>query len=84
MVTPLFFPGGSIGELAVNGTVNDLAVAGARPAGSRPGSSSRRGFPTAELRRVAAAMGKAAAAAGVTIAAGDTKVVGGEKQTGCT
>jgi len=75
VVTPIFFPGGSIGELAVNGTVNDLAVAGARPRYLSAGFVVEEGFPVADLRRVAAAMGRAAAAAGVTIAAGDTKVV---------
>ena len=75
VVTPIFFPGGSIGELAVNGTVNDLAVAGARPRYLSAGFVVEEGFPITDLRRVAAAMGRAAAAAGVTIAAGDTKVV---------
>ncbi len=75
VVTPIFFPGGSIGELAVNGTVNDLAVAGARPLYLSAGFVIEEGLPVADLRRVAAAMGRAASAAGVTIAAGDTKVV---------
>jgi hydrogenase expression/formation protein HypE len=75
VVTPIFFPGGSIGELAVNGTVNDLAVTGARPQYLSAGFVVEEGFPIADLRRVAAAMGRAAAAAGVVIAAGDTKVV---------
>ena len=75
VVTPIFFPGGSIGELAVNGTVNDLAVSGAQPRYLSAGFVIEEGFPVTDLRRVAAAMGQAAAAAGVTIAAGDTKVV---------
>jgi hydrogenase expression/formation protein HypE len=75
VVKPLFFPGGSIGELAVNGTVNDLAVSGARPRWLSAGFVIEEGFPVADLRRIAAAMSSAAAAAGVTIATGDTKVV---------
>jgi hydrogenase expression/formation protein HypE len=75
VVKPLFFPGGDIGELAVNGTVNDLAVAGAHPGFLSAGFVVEEGFPLAELRRVAASMARAAAAAGVAIAAGDTKVV---------
>ncbi|MBA2256970.1 MAG: hydrogenase expression/formation protein HypE [Thermoleophilaceae bacterium] len=75
VVTPLFFPGGDIGELAVNGTVNDLAMAGARPLWLSAGYIVEEGFPTDDLRRVAASMARAAAAAGVAIATGDTKVV---------
>ena len=75
VVKPLFFPGGDIGELAVNGTVNDLAVAGARPLCLSAGFIVEEGFPTADLRRIAASVGAAARAAGVVIAAGDTKVV---------
>jgi hydrogenase expression/formation protein HypE len=75
VVKPLFFPGGDIGELAVNGTVNDLAVAGARPLHLTAGFVVEEGFPIVDLRRIAASMGAAAREAGVTIAAGDTKVV---------
>ena len=75
VVKPLFFPGGDIGELAVNGTVNDLAVAGARPLALSAGFVIEEGFPIADLRRIAASMGQAAAAAGVPVATGDTKVV---------
>jgi hydrogenase expression/formation protein HypE len=75
VVSPLFFPGGSIGELAINGTVNDLAVAGARPCFLSAGFVIEEGFPIADLRRIVAAMAKAAAAASVTVVAGDTKVV---------
>ena len=75
VVKPVFFPGGDIGELAVNGTVNDLAVAGARPLDLSAGFVLEGGFPVADLRRVAASMAEAAAAAGVVIATGDTKVV---------
>ncbi len=75
VVKPLFFPGGDIGELAVNGTVNDLAMSGARPLYLSAGFIVEEGFPTADLRRIAASMGAAAREAGVVIAAGDTKVV---------
>jgi hydrogenase expression/formation protein HypE len=75
VVRPLFFPGGSIGELAVYGTVNDLAMAGARPLALSAGFVLEEGYPVAELRRVAAAMAAAARAAGVPVACGDTKVV---------
>ncbi len=64
VVRPLFFPGGDIGELAVNGTVNDLAVAGARRCGSRPGSCSRRASRSPTCARIVASMATAARAAG--------------------
>jgi hydrogenase expression/formation protein HypE len=75
VVKPLFFPGGDIGELAVNGTVNDLAVSGAHPIALSAGFVVEEGFPVDELRRIAASMAAAAAAADVPVAAGDTKVV---------
>src|SRR5262245_22019903 len=75
VVRPLFFPGGDIGELAVNGTVNDLAMSGARPLCLSAGFIVEEGFPTEDLRRIAASMGAAAREAGVAIATGDTKVV---------
>jgi hydrogenase expression/formation protein HypE len=75
VVRPLFFPGGNIGELAVNGTVNDLAVSGARPLALSAGFVLEEGFAVADLRRIAASMAAAAAAAGVVVATGDTKVV---------
>ena len=75
VVKPLFFPGGDIGELAVNGTVNDLAVSGARPLALSAAFVVEEGFAVADLRRIAASMARAADAAGVTIVAGDTKVV---------
>jgi hydrogenase expression/formation protein HypE len=75
VVKPLFFPGGDIGELAVNGTVNDLAMTGARPLQLTAGFVVEEGFPTADLRRIAASMAGAAMDAPVAIAAGDTKVV---------
>ncbi len=75
VVTPLFFPGGNIGELAVNGTVNDLAMSGAMPLGLSAAFILEEGLAMEELSQVVAAMGKAAAAAGVSIVTGDTKVV---------
>ena len=76
VVKPLFFPGGDIGELAVNGTVNDLAVAGARPRCLSGGLRDRGGLPGRRpAPRSRASMGARGAAAGVPIATGDTKVV---------
>jgi len=75
VVKPLRFPGGSIGELAVNGTVNDLAVSGARPLAMTVSLILEEGLPADELRAEVSAMAAAAAAAGVEIVAGDTKVV---------
>ena len=83
VVSPLFFPGGDVGDLAVNGTVNDLAVAGARPLYLTAGFILEEGFPTADLERIAASMARAAAAAGVQIVTGDTKVVQHGKADGC-
>lgn len=75
VVDPLFFPGGDIGALAVNGTVNDLAVCGARPLYLSCAVILEEGFPLADLRRIAASMQATAVAAGVLIVTGDTKVV---------
>jgi hydrogenase expression/formation protein HypE len=75
VVKPLRFPGGSIGELAVNGTVNDLAVAGARPLGLMAAFILEAGLPGDALRAEVEAMAAAAALAGVSIVGGDTKVV---------
>ena len=75
VVHPLEFPGGDIGELAVNGTVNDLAVAGATPLALSAGFVVEEGFEVARLRRLAASMARAAERAGVAVATGDTKVV---------
>jgi hydrogenase expression/formation protein HypE len=75
VVRPLFFPGGDIGSLAVNGTVNDLAMAGARPAFLSAAFIIEEGLPMATLARVVASMREAAAAAGVQVVTGDTKVV---------
>jgi hydrogenase expression/formation protein HypE len=75
VVRPLVFRGGDIGELAVNGTVNDLAVAGARPLWLAAGFVIEEGLPLVDLRRVVASMAAAARHAGVAVVAGDTKVV---------
>src|SRR3954452_1627159 len=75
VVSPLRFPGGSIGELAVNGTVNDLAVAGARPLALTLAMILEEGLDAGTLRAEVEAIATAAAAAGVEIVAGDTKVV---------
>lgn len=75
VVDPIFFPGGNIGDLAVNGTVNDLAMAGARPLFLSVGFILEEGLPVADLRRVLESMREAADAAGVRIVTGDTKVV---------
>ena len=83
VVSPLFFPGGDIGDLAVNGTVNDLAMCGARPLYLSAGFILEEGFPVADLRRIADSMARAAAAADVQIVTGDTKVVPRGKADGC-
>jgi len=76
VVQPLFFPGGDIGKLAVCGTVNDLAAAGARPVCLAAAFVIEEGTPVRLLERVAESMGRTAAEAGVPVVAGDTKVVG--------
>ena len=76
VVQPLFFPGGNIGDLAVNGTVNDLACSGALPIGLTAGFILEEGLELEVLGRVAQTMGAAARCAGVDIVTGDTKVVG--------
>ena len=83
VVQPLFFPGGSIGELAVNGTVNDLAVSGADPRYLSASFILEEGFPLAQLAAIVDAMAKAAATAGVQIVTGDTKVVERGHGDGC-
>ncbi len=75
VVSPLFFPGGDIGMLAVNGTINDLAMSGARPVALSVGFILEEGLDMAILRRVIASMAEAATRAGVPIVTGDTKVV---------
>jgi hydrogenase expression/formation protein HypE len=75
VVTPIFFPGGDIGSLAVNGTVNDLAVGGARPLYLAAAFILEEGLSTDDLKRVVESMRVAAATAGVQFVTGDTKVV---------
>ena len=82
VVSPLFFAGGDIGSLAVNGTVNDLAMCGARPLYLSAGFIVEEGLPLATLERVVASMRAAAAAAGVELVTGDTKVVDRGKADG--
>ncbi len=76
VVSPLRFPGGDIGELAVNGTVNDLAMMGAQPVAISLAYVIEEGLPFDELREVTESVARAAAAAGVRVVTGDTKVVG--------
>jgi len=75
VISPLFFPGGDIGSLSVHGTVNDVAMSGARPLYLSAGFILEEGFPLADLERIVASMGRAAADAGVPVVTGDTKVV---------
>lgn len=75
VVDPIFFPGGDIGRLAINGTVNDLAMSGARPLYLSAGFILEEGFPIDDLRRILASMRDAAREAGVEVVTGDTKVV---------
>jgi hydrogenase expression/formation protein HypE len=75
VVKPMFFPGGSIGDLAVNGTVNDLAMSGATPMYLSTAFILAEGTPMSDIGRVAMAVGKAAEVAGVQLVTGDTKVV---------
>jgi hydrogenase expression/formation protein HypE len=75
VVTPIFFPGGDIGQLAVNGTVNDLAMSGARPLYLAAAFILEEGLPTEDLRRIVQSMSAAARDAGVQFVTGDTKVV---------
>jgi len=83
VVSPLFFPGGDIGDLAINGTVNDLAMAGAVPRYLSAGFILEEGFPVADLSRIVQSMRAAAQAAGVQVVTGDTKVVERGKADGC-
>jgi hydrogenase expression/formation protein HypE len=75
VVSPLFFPGGDIGCLSVHGTINDVAMAGARPLYLAAGFVLEEGFPLADLRRIVASMAAASREAGVPVVTGDTKVV---------
>jgi hydrogenase expression/formation protein HypE len=75
VVTPVFFPGGDIGSLAVHGTINDVAMAGAQPLFLSASFIIEEGFALADLKRIAGSMGEAARGAGVPVITGDTKVV---------
>lgn len=75
VVDPIFFPGGNIGELAINGTVNDIAMCGADPRFLSVGLILEEGFPVSDLEKIVTAMGAAAEKAGVQVVTGDTKVV---------
>jgi len=83
VVSPLFFPGGNIGDLAVNGTVNDLSMTGAVPLYLSAGFILEEGFPVEDLTKITASMAEAARRAGVQIVTGDTKVVQRGKADGC-
>lgn len=75
VVSPLFFPGGDIGRLAVNGTINDLAMCGALPLGLSGAFILEEGFPLADLHRITESMGQTCRETGVALVTGDTKVV---------
>jgi hydrogenase expression/formation protein HypE len=75
VISPLFFPGGDIGSLSVHGTVNDVAMSGARPLYLAAGFILEEGFPLADLKRIVESMAAAANKAGVPVVTGDTKVV---------
>ncbi len=75
VISPLFFPGGDIGALSVHGTINDLAMMGARPLYLTAGFILEEGFPLDDLDRIVRSMAGAANAAGVQVISGDTKVV---------
>lgn len=82
VVSPIFFPGGNIGELAVYGTVNDLSMVGATPLYISSGLILEEGFPLEDLKKILASMSEAAEKAGVQIVCGDTKVVNKGKGDG--
>ncbi|KAA3627717.1 MAG: hydrogenase expression/formation protein HypE [Proteobacteria bacterium] len=75
VVSPLFFPGGDIGSLSVHGTINDIAMSGARPLYLTAGFILEEGYPLGDLQRIVESMALASKAAGVPVVAGDTKVV---------
>ncbi|MCP4696962.1 MAG: hydrogenase expression/formation protein HypE [Gammaproteobacteria bacterium] len=75
VISPLFFPGGDIGSLSVHGTINDIAMSGAKPLYLSAGFILEEGFPLADLEKIVAGMSRAANTAGVPVVTGDTKVV---------
>ena len=83
VVSPIFFPGGDIGALSIHGTVNDVAVCGARPLYISCGFILEEGFALSDLEKIVASMARAAQEAGVAIVTGDTKVVERGKGDGC-
>jgi hydrogenase expression/formation protein HypE len=83
VISPLFFPGGDIGSLSVHGTVNDVAMCGARPLYLSAGFILEEGLPLADLARIVASMAAACNDAGVPVITGDTKVVERGKGDGC-
>lgn len=82
VISPLFFPGGDIGSLAVHGTINDVAMSGARPLYLAVGFILEEGFPLSDLARLVSSMADAAGQAGVPVVTGDTKVVENGKGDG--
>jgi len=82
VVSPLFFPGGDIGCLSVHGTINDVAMLGARPLALSAGFILEEGLPLADLERIVGSMARAARDAGVPVVTGDTKVVEAGKGDG--
>jgi len=82
VISPLFFPGGDIGSLSVHGTINDVAMAGARPLYLAASFIIEEGFRLGDLKRIADSMGEAARTAGVPVVTGDTKVVNAARRTG--
>lgn len=82
VISPLFFPGGDIGSLSVHGTLNDVAMAGARPLSLTASFILEEGFPLADLERIVISMARAAREAGVPVVSGDTKVVEKGRATG--
>ncbi|MGR9085903.1 MAG: hydrogenase expression/formation protein HypE [Gammaproteobacteria bacterium] len=83
VISPLFFPGGDIGSLAVHGTVNDVAMAGAEPLYLAAGFILEEGLPLADLEKIVISMAEAARSAGTPVVTGDTKVVERGKGDGC-
>ncbi|MCW8883923.1 MAG: hydrogenase expression/formation protein HypE [Motiliproteus sp.] len=83
VISPLFFPGGDIGALSVHGTVNDVAMSGAKPYYLSAGFILEEGFPLKDLKNIVESMAVAAKEAGVAIVTGDTKVVERGKGDGC-
>lgn len=84
VVSPLFFPGGNIGSLAAHGTINDVAMSGARPLYLSTSFIIEEGFPFSDLKVIADSMGSAARSAGVHIITGDTKLLSAARRMVCS